>query len=108
MNLFATGVKAVGSLFEESPRERAERESETIKKDIAGVDLGPPSMDPMDKYKSGAMMRPPSQPTFGRQKALPTHLAGRAAQKQFQPSSPSPFALKEPGLITRGTQRRFA
>jgi len=108
MNLFATGVKAIGSMFEESPRERAERESETIRKDIAAVDLGPPSMDPMDKYKSGAMMRKPTEPTFGRQKSLPTHIAGMGSQKQFQPSSPSPFALKEPGLITRGAQRRFA
>ena len=65
-------------------------------------------MDPMDKYKSGAMMRSPTEPTFGRQKSLPTHLAGMGSQKQFEPSSPSPFALKEPGLITRGTQRRFA
>ena len=42
MNLLATGVKAVGSLFEESPRERAERESETIKKILLELIWGGP------------------------------------------------------------------
>ena len=108
MNLFSTGVKALGGLFEETSRERSERERETIKQDIASVDLGASAMDPMDKYKSGAMMRTPSEPTFGRQKSLPTHLAGMGSQRQFNTSSPSATALRQPGLIERGTPRRLS
>ena len=108
MNLFSTGVKALGGLLEESPREKDERLAKTLQEKMSAVDLGPSSMDPMDKYKSGAMMRTPSEPTFGRQKSLPTHLAGMGSQRRFDTSSPSATDLRQPGLIDRGTTRRLA
>ncbi len=108
MNLFSTGVKAIGGLLEETPRERSKRERETIKESIAEVDLGSPHYDPSQQYQGAAMMREPSEPTFGRQTSLPTHIAGAGSQRQFDTTSPSAFALRQPGLIDRGTTRRLA
>ena len=108
MNLFSTGVKALGGLFEETSKERSERERETLKQSIAEVDLGGPHYDPTQQYQGSAMMREPSEPTFGRQTSLPTHLAGAGAQRQFDTTSPSAFSLNQPGLIERGTPRRLA
>ena len=108
MNLFSTGVKAVGGLLEESPREKDERLAKTLQEKMSGVDLGPSTSGPMDQYKSGAMMREPSEPTFGRQSSAPTRMAGRGSQRQFDTTSPSAFALRQPGLIDRGTTRRLA
>jgi len=107
MNIIGTGIKAVGGLFEETKAERADREYDTAMKrfDESGVaDVKRTRPDPLAKFEEMSMMRQPSEPTFGRGPSI----SGLGKQKTFDTRGPSAALFKEPGLITRGAQRRFA
>ena len=107
MNIIGTGIKAVGGLFEETKAERADREYDTAIKrlDESGArDSVRTRPDPLAQFEEMSMMRQPSEPTFGRGPSI----SGLGKQKTFDTSGPSAALFKEPGLITRGAQRRFA
>ena len=107
MNIIGTGFKAVSGLFEETKAQRADREYETAIKrlDESGVaDVKRTRPDPLAQFQEMSMMRQPSEPTFGRGPSI----SGLGKQKTFDTSGPSAALFKEPGLITRGAQRRFA
>ena len=109
MNIIGTGFKAVAGLFEETDAQVAEREHETRMEryketGIPDMFKKGPIKSPLVEFQEMSMMRQPSEPTFGRGPSI----SGLGKQKTFDTSGPSAALFKEPGLITRGAQRRFA